>query len=71
MASRRTTTTRETKVTSRRASDADAPAEPEVKKGMTMSDGVVIVTALLMIGAILLTDYYQGHYFDRGVFFHP
>lgn len=71
MASRRTTTTRETKVTSRRAAADETVAETEVKKGMTMGDAVVIVTAILMVAAILLTDYHLGHHFREGIFFKP
>ena len=70
MASRRTTTTRETKVTSRRATADDVEGEPEVKKGMSMGDAVVIVTALLLIGAFVLLDYNLGHtYPTHSLFF--
>jgi hypothetical protein len=73
MASRRTTTTRETKVTSRRATtpeDAGAGA-PEAKKGMTMVDAIVIITAIIMVAAILVTDYHLGHNLGKGVFLKP
>ncbi len=70
MATRRTTTTRETKVTSRRATADDVEVETEVKKGMSMGDAVVIVTALLLIGAFLVLDYNLGHsYPGRGFIF--
>ena len=71
MATRRTTTTtRQTKVTSRRATDEDAVDEPEVKQGMSMGDAVVIVTAILLIAAFVVLDYNLGHsYPGRGLFF--
>jgi hypothetical protein len=68
MASRRTTTTRETKVTSRRATTPEE-TEPAVKSGMTMVDAIVIITALMMLGAILITDYHLGQNLNSGVFF--
>jgi hypothetical protein len=68
MAARRTTT-RETKMTSRKVeaqADGSAP-----KGGMTMVDGMAIVTTLVMIAAILLVDYNLGHQFSKGMFFKP
>lgn len=69
MASRRTVTTRETKVTSRRASAQDEA--PAVRTGMSMVDAVVIITALLLVAAILVTDYHLGHNLGKGVFLKP
>jgi hypothetical protein len=34
-----------------------------------MTDAVVIVTAVMLIAAILLTDYHLGHDLNSGVFF--
>ena len=67
MATRRTVTKRETKITSRISDTDDAPP---VKKagGLTMIDGLAIVTTLLMIGAILLVDYNLGA-MGEGMFF--
>lgn len=67
MAARRTVTKRETKITSR-ISDTDD--EPQVKKtgGLTMMDGLAIITTILMIGAILLVDYNLGA-MGEGMFF--
>jgi hypothetical protein len=70
MASRRTVTTRETKVTTRRPGAAETdPSAPSA--GMSMTDAVVIVTAVMLIAAILLTDYHLGHDLNSGVFFKP
>jgi hypothetical protein len=70
MASRRTTTTtRQTKVTSRRATPEEVEGEPEVKKGLSMPDAVAIITFLLLLGAILITDYHLGHHLNDGMFF--
>lgn len=70
MAVRRTerTTTRETKMTSRKGEATDAP---EKKGGLTMADGIAIVTAVIMIAAILVTDYHMGHDLNAGMFFKP
>lgn len=65
MAARRTAG-RETKATSRRAESTEAA--PKKSGGLTMIDGLAIVTTLLMIGAILLTDYHLGQ-MGEGVFF--
>jgi hypothetical protein len=32
---------------------------------------IAIVTTLLLIAAILMTDYYLGHKFGKGVFLNP
>lgn len=69
MASRRTTTTRETKVTSRRATTPDEGPVVVTKPGMSMVDAIVIVTAIMMVAAILLTDYHMGHDLNTGMFF--
>ena len=67
MAARRTVTTRETKVSSRKVETTDAPEEKK-PGGLTMVDGLAIVTTLLMIGAILLVDYNLGA-MGEGMFF--
>lgn len=68
MATRRTTTTtRESKMTSRKG-DATEDA-PEKKGGLTMVDAIAIVTALIMLAAILVTDYHLGHDLGTGMFF--
>jgi hypothetical protein len=67
MAARRTVTTRETKVSSRKTETTDAP-ETKKSGGLTMLDGLAIVTTILMLGAILLVDYNLGA-MGEGVFF--
>jgi hypothetical protein len=64
-ATRTTRTTRETKTTRQPA------VEPAVEEGPGpgLADGLVIVTTLLLVAAILLTDYLLGKHFGRGVFF--
>ncbi len=65
MAARRTAG-RETKATSRRSESTEAA--PKKSGGLSMIDGLAIVTTLLMIGAILLTDYHLGQ-MGEGMFF--
>jgi hypothetical protein len=53
-----------------------APAEVDVvvdesKGGMGWAEGVAILTTLLLIAAILVTDYELGHHYGLGVFFKP
>jgi len=72
-ATRRTTTTRtvrETRATSRLADketdDGDAaPAESKVG----FAESVIMVTTILLLVAIVLTDYSLGKHFGTGVFF--
>jgi hypothetical protein len=68
MAARRTTSSRETKVTSRKS---EVTETPQAKKtgGLSMIDGFAIVTTILLIGAILLVDYHLGSAFNEGMFF--
>jgi hypothetical protein len=44
-----------------------APADE--KKGLTFVDALSITTTLLLLAAILLTDYYLGKRYGTGVFF--
>jgi hypothetical protein len=71
MAARRTTTTartRETKVTSRVRPGGDADVV-EKKDGMGLAEAMGIVTTLLMLAAIVTTDYLLGKHFGKGLFF--
>ncbi len=43
-------------------------AAPE-KSGMSMADGLSIATTLLLLAAILVTDYYLGKRYGKGIFF--
>ena len=56
MAARRTTT-RETKMSSRMTTETTEDPKAKKSGGMTMVDGLAIITTILMIGAILLVDY--------------
>lgn len=66
MAARRTAG-RETKATSRRAESTEAAA-PKKSGGMSMMDGFALITTILLLGAILLTDYHLGQ-MGSGFFF--
>lgn len=44
-----------------------APADE--KKGLTFADAISITTTILLVAAILLTDYYLGKRYGTGVFF--
>jgi hypothetical protein len=39
------------------------------KPGMSMADGLAIATTLLLLAAILMTDYYLGKRYGKGIFF--
>lgn len=68
MAARRSAPGRETKMTSRKG-EASAEAAPAKKSGgLSMMDGLAIITTILLIGAILVTDYNLGQ-MGEGVFF--
>ena len=62
------TTTRETRVTSRVGTEAAAQAAPS---GLGLTETVAIVTTIVMIAAILMTDYYLGKQLGTGLFFKP
>jgi len=69
---RRTTVTSRTTVrgpnaTSVKGSEAAAPAAP----GAGLGEVLAIVTTVMLIAAILLTDYYLGHKLGSGVFMKP
>lgn len=70
MAARRTerTTTRETRVTSRIAEPGEEVVEVQ-KAGMGLGDAMGIVTFLLLITAIVLTDMLLGKHYGGGMFF--
>jgi hypothetical protein len=61
----KTTTTRGPTATSVKGTDA-APAP-----GMGLGEVLAITTTILLIAAILMTDYYLGHKLGSGVFMKP
>ncbi len=71
MAARRSSagraTGRETRVTSRMAEGGGEDAAPA--PGMGMTETIGIVTAILLVVAILLTDYLLGKHYATGMFF--
>lgn len=62
-----TTTTRDSRATSRMADGSDQVAEP--KPGMGLGDAMGIVTFLLLIAALVLTDKILGEQYGAGMFF--
>ena len=62
----KTTTTRGPSATSVKGTEA-APAAP----GMGLGEVLAITTTILLIAAILMTDYYLGHKLGSGVFMKP
>jgi|GEM_PF-4428039 len=61
------TTTRESRATSRMADGTEEVAV--VKTGMGLGDAMGIVTFLLLIAAIILTDMVLGEQYGAGMFF--
>lgn len=69
---RRTTATSKTaprgpSATSVKGTEPAAAAAP----GMGLGEVLAILTTLMLIGAILLADYYLGHKLGSGVFMKP
>jgi len=67
-----TTTTpgaRQTRATSRMVEGGEEVVV--VKQGMGLGDAMGIVTFLLLIAAIILTDYMLGKQYGSGLFFKP
>lgn len=64
---------RDTKARSRKA--APAPAlEVEVveeERGLGIDEGLIILTTLIFLGAVLVTDYALGTHYGVGLFFKP
>lgn len=59
---------RETRATSRMAEGGDEPAP---KPGLGLGDAMGIVSFLLLVAAILLTDKMLGSQYGAGMFFKP
>jgi hypothetical protein len=49
--------------------EAAPAAAADGKKGLTFVDALSITTTLLLLAAILMTDYYLGKRYGTGVFF--
>ncbi len=59
---------RDPKATSRKGSEpADAGAA--AKSSLGLAEAVLITSTVMLIAAILMTDYYLGHHLGSGVFF--
>jgi len=71
---RRTATTYRASRTTTPATGGDsdkagsAASAPE-SKGMSLADAMSIATAILLLAAIVMTDYYLGHRYGKGLFF--
>jgi hypothetical protein len=63
----KTTTTRGPSATSVKGTEAEAAAKP----GMGLGEVIAIVSTVMLLAAILMTDYYLGHKLGSGVFLKP
>lgn len=73
-ATRRTTTTRstvrETRATSRIADkDADDAEAPPAESKVGLAESMIMITTLLLLVALVLTDYALGKHFGEGLLF--
>jgi len=63
----KTTTTRGPSATSVKVTESAAAAGP----GMGLAEVLAILSTILLLAAILTTDYYMGHKLGSAVFFGP
>ncbi len=63
----KTTSTRGPTATSVKGTETAAPAAP----GAGLGEAIAIVSTVLLIAAIVMTDYYMGHKLGKSVFFGP
>ena len=61
------TTTRGPSATSVKGAEADAAPKP----GMGLAEVLAILSTVMLLAAILMTDYYLGHKLGSGVFLKP
>jgi hypothetical protein len=61
------TATRGPSATSVKGTESAAAAAP----GMGLGEVVAIVSTVMLLAAILMTDYYMGHKLGKSVFFGP
>lgn len=57
---------------SRRSAPAEAPAEVEIVEeegGMGIDDGIVILTTLALLAALVFLDYARGQFYGEGMLF--
>jgi hypothetical protein len=69
---RRTATSYRAGRTAQAAEDAaalEAAAPADEGKGLTFVDALSITTTVLLLAAILMTDYYLGKRYGTGIFF--
>jgi hypothetical protein len=73
MARRTATTYRSGRIAPGTLTEEEAEAVQEVRaeegKGLTFADAISITTTVLLLAAILMTDYYLGKRYGTGVFF--
>ena len=63
---------RESRATSKKAAPAPVAAEVEVVeegKGLTIDDGIVLMTTVILVIAFFLTDYILGTNYGKGIVF--
>jgi len=61
------TTTRGPSATSVKGTEAESAPKP----GMGLGEVIAIVSTVMLLAAILMTDYYLGHKLGSGVFLKP
>ena len=61
------TATRGPSATSVKGTEAAAPASP----GAGITEALAILSTILLVAAIVMTDYYMGHKLGKSVFFGP
>jgi hypothetical protein len=69
MARRTVTSYRAGKVTQVEDETGTAQVAVVEKPGMSMADGIAIATTLLLLAALVMTDYYLGKRYGKGIFF--
>jgi hypothetical protein len=70
MARRTTTTTTRTARTTRTNEPADDAAPVVVTEGgLGLADGMIFVSTILLVVAILMLDYHMGKHLGTGMFF--
>lgn len=60
---------RDPKATSRKGSEPSADPSAAAKSSLGLAEAVLITSTVMLIAAILMTDYYLGHHLGSGVFF--
>ena len=62
-------TSRKSAATGRASKPAVAVVDDEPSGGMSLGDGIAIITGLMLVVAILMIDYISGKQYGSGIFF--